>query len=84
MRHNYLGTEHVVIALAAENSPLHDVFAALGITDRLLQQQVERLIANPWTTDHVKLVADPAQLERLNQEVQRLAAELGRLQGGDA
>ncbi|GAB3980438.1 hypothetical protein GCM10029978_078500 [Actinoallomurus acanthiterrae] len=82
MRHDHLGTEHVVIALAADDSPFQEMFAALGITDRLLRQQVERMIANPWTTDHVKPVEDPTQLERLNLEVQRLAAELGRLQRG--
>jgi ATP-dependent Clp protease ATP-binding subunit ClpC len=83
MRHDWLGTEHVVIALAADGSPFREMFAALGISDRLLRQQVERMIANAWTTDHVKPVEDPTQLERLNQEVQRLAAELGRLQEGE-
>jgi Clp amino terminal domain, pathogenicity island component len=79
MRHNYIGTEHVAIALAAEDSPVHDIFAALGVTDRLLRQQVERMLANPWTTQHVQPQPDPDRFDRLDQEVQRLAAELGRL-----
>jgi hypothetical protein len=79
MRHNYLGTEHVVIALAGEDSPVHAVFAALGITDRLLRQQVKRLLANPWSTQYVHpedTSNDHEALARLNVEVQRLAAEL--------
>jgi ATP-dependent Clp protease ATP-binding subunit ClpC len=79
MRHDYIGTEHVVIALAAEDSPMHDAFAALGVTDRLLRQQVERMLANPWTAQHMQPEPDPGTFARLDQEVQRLAAELDRL-----
>lgn len=84
MRHEHLGTEHVVIAMAAGDSPFHDMFVVLDVTDRLLRQQVERMIANPWTTDHVTPADDPAELARLNREIQRLSAELDRLSGGDA
>ncbi|NGN62736.1 hypothetical protein G5C51_02315 [Streptomyces sp. A7024] len=84
MRHQHLGTEHVVIALAAEDSPLHDVFSVLGISDRLVQQQVERLLDNPWTTDHAAPEDNTARLDRLDQEVQRIAAEIANLRATDA
>jgi ATP-dependent Clp protease ATP-binding subunit ClpC len=44
LRHEHLGAEHVVIALAGDDSPLHDLFAALGLDARLLRGHVERLL----------------------------------------
>ncbi|HWS37886.1 MAG TPA: Clp protease N-terminal domain-containing protein [Actinoplanes sp.] len=79
MRHDHVGTEHVVIAMAAEAAPAHDIFSVLGITDRLLRQQIERMIANPWTYQHVKSEVQPDAFARLEEEVRRLAAEMGEL-----
>ena len=82
LRHGYLGTEHVVIAAAAEGSPAAPMFAALGIDDRSLRGHVERLLDNPWAAPAAEAGAgapDPALWARLEAEVQRLAAEIDRL-----
>lgn len=82
LRHGSLGTEHVVIAAAAEGSPAAPMFAALGIDDRTLRGHVERLLENPWATPAAESGAgapDPARWARLEAEVQRLAAEIDRL-----
>lgn len=84
LRHGSLGTEHVVIAAAAEGSPAASMFAAVGIDDRVLRAHVERMIANPWAAPAAESggaqSADPAALwARLEAEVQRLAAEIDRL-----
>ena len=73
LRHAHVGAEHVVIALAAEASPLADLFGALDVDDRLLRHHVERLLDNPWAT------GDGGVLGRLETEVQRLAAEIEQL-----
>lgn len=78
LRHEHLGTEHVVLALAEPGSPIAHLFEALGIEPRALRQQVERLIANPWTTARGE-TADLVTLERLDAMVQQLTAEVGRL-----
>jgi ATP-dependent Clp protease ATP-binding subunit ClpC len=83
MRHGWIGTEHVVLALAMPASPLAHLFTALGIEPQSLRRQIERLIANPWTTESTP-PADLYAIERLDAEVQRLAAELDRLKGRDA
>jgi ATP-dependent Clp protease ATP-binding subunit ClpC len=79
MRHPRVGTEHVVIALASPDSPLAPMFLALGIEPVALRRQVERLIANPWTTQTTPPVADLLTIERLDAAVQELAAEVQRL-----
>jgi hypothetical protein len=55
------------------------MLAALGVTPRNLRAQVEKLIANPWTDERMPAEHDPALLDRLEGELQRLAGELGRL-----
>jgi hypothetical protein len=50
LRHEHLGAEHVVIALATEPSPTAPMFAALGLDPRTLRTHVERLL--------VRLLAD--------------------------
>lgn len=81
LRHGYLGTEHLVIAAAAEGSPAAPMFAALGIDDRVLRGHVERLIDNPWATTATppEPAADAERWARLEAQVQRLAAEIDRL-----
>ena len=79
MRHDYVGTEHVVIAVAEGGGVHGQTLAALGVTPRNLRAQVEKLLANQWTTERMPPEHDPALLDRLEDEVQRLAAELGRL-----
>lgn len=78
LRHERVGTEHVVLALALPESPLAGMFEAFGIEPLALRRQIERLLANPWSTER----SEPAELftlERLDAAVQELAAELGRL-----
>lgn len=50
LRHEHLGAEHVVIALATEPSPTAELFVALGLDPRTLRTHVERLL--------VRLLAD--------------------------
>jgi len=84
LRHNYVGTEHVVIAAAEGGDPLHaDMYAALGVTPRLLRQQLERFLANPWTTETVEPEVDPAVIDRIERELHRLADEVNRLKGDE-
>jgi ATP-dependent Clp protease ATP-binding subunit ClpC len=80
MRHNYVGTEHVVIACAADDA-MRDLFGALGIEQSTIRRQVERLLANPWTSEAEPTAVPAELLDRLETEVARLASELGRLKG---
>lgn len=81
LRHDHVGTEHVVLAIAAANGPAADLFAALGLDERTLRRHVERLIDNPWSAAAAEAPGppDPALWDRLEAEVQRLAAEIDRL-----
>jgi ATP-dependent Clp protease ATP-binding subunit ClpC len=79
MRHDRLGTEHVMIAAASDGSPLQPLFEALGVQPSALRRQVERIIADPWTDDREPAEVPQSLLDRLDGEVQRLAAELGEL-----
>jgi ATP-dependent Clp protease ATP-binding subunit ClpC len=77
--HDYVGTEHLVVALAAGEGPAGRTLAALGADPATLRRQVLRLIANPWAAAE----ATPREptLERLDAEVRRLASEIDRLRG---
>lgn len=79
MRHEHVGTEHVALAVAEGEGVHAQMLAALGVTPRNLRAQVEKLIANPWTNERIAPEHDPALLDRLEGELQRLASELGRL-----
>jgi ATP-dependent Clp protease ATP-binding subunit ClpC len=86
--HGYLGTEHVVVALAREDAPTATLFAALGLDDRAVQGRVVRLLTNPWRVDE-DAPPPPApapssdggdeRLDRFERELQRLATELRSL-----
>jgi hypothetical protein len=78
LRRDRVGPEHVVIAMSMPGSPLAGGFEALGIEPASLRRQVERLVADPTTTETTE-PADLFTLERLDAAVQALAAELGRL-----
>jgi post-segregation antitoxin (ccd killing protein) len=78
LRHDRIGTEHVVLAFALPESPLAGLFEVLGIEPVALRRQIERLRANPWSTERSE-PSDLFTLERLDAAVQELAAELGRL-----
>ena len=70
LRHPAVGTEHVVLALPGHSPFFADLFAALGIDDRALRQQLARHRAEQTTDDVV---------ERVERELGRLAAEVARL-----
>ena len=79
MRHDHLGTEHVVIAVA-EGGGLHgEMLKALGASPRAIRAQVEKLIANPWTNERTAPEPDPVVLSRIEGELERLAGEVDRL-----
>jgi hypothetical protein len=78
LRLDRIGPEHVVIAMAMPGSPLAGLFEAFGIEPVALRRQVERLVADPATTERSE-PADLFTLERLDAAVQALAEELGRL-----
>jgi ATP-dependent Clp protease ATP-binding subunit ClpA len=80
LHHGYVGTEHVVIAMAREGAPTADLFAALGLDDRAVRARVERLLANPWRVDAPGPTSPtPEALDRFEAELRRLAADLARL-----
>jgi hypothetical protein len=78
LQHGYVGTEHVVIALAKEGSPVVDLFAALGIDDRAVHARVQRLLANPWSNvrDADRTAPPPEVFDRFEAELRRMSAEL--------
>ena len=81
LHHNYLGAEHVVIALAHEDAPTAHLFAALGLDDRAVRARVVHLIANPWRVDRAapRSEATPEVLDRFEAELVRMASELDEL-----
>jgi ATP-dependent Clp protease ATP-binding subunit ClpC len=83
LRHERVGTEHVVLALSAADSPVAGMFAGLGLDERAIRTRIERLVANPWRTDALEPgappAAPPAVLDRFEAELQRLSHELKEL-----
>jgi ATP-dependent Clp protease ATP-binding subunit ClpC len=81
MRHNHVGTEHVVIALAQEDTPTKGLLTSLDVDAMRLRQQVERLLANPGTAERPHQGDSVRMLDRIDGELQRLAAEFDHLRG---
>ena len=80
MRHNYIGAEHVVIALAMPPSPLAEMFAALGVDDAQLRRHTERVIGGaPGAGRSAPDAA--ARLDRLERELAELRSEVAALAG---
>jgi len=80
LRHDRVGTEHVVIAAAEGADPTHaDMFKVLGVTPRLLREQLERFLANPWTTHTVEPEVDQDFVAKVEAELHRLADEVREL-----
>ena len=79
MRHDHVGTEHVVLAVS-QNGGIHgQTLAALGVNPRNLRAQIDKLLANPWTTERVAPEEDTELLQRIERELHRLADEVDRL-----
>ena len=78
LQHNYLGAEHVVIALANTDSPTASLFAALGLDEKAVRTRVVRLLTNPWRADATP-AEPPDRLDRFEAELQRMMAELAEL-----
>lgn len=80
MRHNYIGAEHVVIALATPPSPLTEMFATLGVDASQLRRHAEHAIgAVPGVTP---APADTVtRLDRLERELAALRDEVASLGG---
>jgi ATP-dependent Clp protease ATP-binding subunit ClpC len=83
MRHEHVGTEHVAIAVAEHDGVHGQLLAALGVTPRNLRAQIEKLLANPWTSEREAPEENPELLARIEGELQRLAAEVDRIKGDD-
>ena len=79
MRDNYMGTEHVAIALAGDDTATKDVLASYGVDARTLRQQVGALRSNPRTTERPHAGDSLRTLGRIESELQRLAAEFDQL-----
>jgi hypothetical protein len=80
LRHDHVGTEHVVIAAAEGADPLHaDMYKVLGVTPRLLREQLDRFLANPWTTATVEPEVDQDFMAKVEAELHRLADEVREL-----
>lgn len=80
LQHNYLGAEHVVVALAQDDSPTASLFAALGLDERSVRARVVRLLTNPWRADAPGASPPPPdRLDRFEAELQRMTAELAQL-----
>jgi hypothetical protein len=80
MRHNYIGAEHVVIALATAPSPLTEMFAALGVDAAQLRRHAEHVVGAvpgvaPAPADTV------TRLDRLERELAALRDEVASLGG---
>ena len=75
MRHDVIGTEHVVIALAAQPS-LQDLFGALGLDSRSIRSRVERRVDTepllPAATNELTMARFERELRRLGEEFRRL------------
>lgn len=80
LKHGWVGCEHVIIAAAEGADPLHaDMYKVLGVTPRQLREQLERLLANPWTTQTVEPEVDQAFMAKVEAELHRLADEVREL-----
>lgn len=47
MGHQYLGTEHLLIALTASDDPAGNAFRAAGVTPEAVRQAVREVLGNP-------------------------------------
>jgi post-segregation antitoxin (ccd killing protein) len=81
MRHNHVGTEHLVVALASEDSSVKGVLESLGVDGPRLRQQIAAMLANPRTTERAHLGDSLRTLGRIENELQRLGAEFDQLRG---
>jgi hypothetical protein len=69
-----------VIAAAEGADPLHaDMYKVLGVTPRLLREQLDRYLANPWTTATVEPEVDQDFMAKVEAELHRLADEVRSL-----
>ena len=83
LQHDYLGAEHMVIALAREDSPVAELFAALGIDERAARSRVVHLLTNPTRRGEPPAgeapVPSPEVLDRFEAELRRMSDELAAL-----
>jgi post-segregation antitoxin (ccd killing protein) len=81
MRHSHVGTEHVVIALATDDSPTRGILESFGVDAARLRQQIGAMLANPRTTERAHVGDSLRTLGRIETELHRLAAEFDQLRG---
>lgn len=83
LHHDYLGAEHVVIALARDDSPIVELFHALGIDERLARSRVIHLLSNPMLAGAAPAADPPGPspeiLDRFEAELRRMSEELAAL-----
>ena len=78
LRHEQVGTEHLVLALTTEPTTA-ELFAALGVDERAVRSRIERR----RSSDDAPTTAPPPELlDRIQAELARLGDEVRRLRGG--
>ena len=78
--HDYVGAEHVVIALARPDAPTAELFAALGLDERSVRARVVGLLRNPWRADAPGAgEPDARRLDHVEAELRRLTEELAAI-----
>ena len=79
-RHNYIGAEHVVVALAEPPSPMADMFTALGVDGSQLRRLVDQVVGGLARPGTAAPVSPPVErIDRLEREMVQLRAQLDEL-----
>lgn len=77
--HSYIGPEHLVIALAAEDEGMaHDVLTKYGLTPESLQQKTMKVVGKGAEEGKVESQSNTPELDKYSRDLTKLA-RLGKL-----